>query len=57
MYIDPNVGGMLFGALAAAFTAVVGIFLVFAGRIRSGAARLRRKIRKEDAQPEEEENE
>ncbi|MBN1305310.1 MAG: hypothetical protein JXA13_12810 [Anaerolineales bacterium] len=54
MYIDPNVGGILFGALAAVFTAIVSIFLVFAGKIRSGAARLRRKLRKEDAQSGEE---
>ena len=52
MYIDPNVGGMLFGALAAGFTAIVGLFLLFAGKIRSGVARLRRKMRKEDPQTE-----
>jgi len=45
MYIDPNSGGILFQALAAAFVAVSGVVLVFSGRIRSYFAQLRRKSR------------
>ena len=45
MYIDPNSGGILFQALAAAFVAVSGVVLVFSGRIRSYFSRLRRKSR------------
>ena len=45
MYIDPNSGGILFQALAAAFIAVSGVVLVFSGRIRSYFAQLRRKSR------------
>jgi hypothetical protein len=45
MYIDPNTGGVLFQALAAAFVAVSGVVLVFSGRIRSYFSQLRRKSR------------
>ncbi len=45
MYIDPNSGGMLFQALAAAFVAVSGLLLVFSGRIRGYISQLRRKSR------------
>ena len=45
MYIDPNVGGMLFQAFAAVFAAVTGLVFVFSRQIRSGLARLRRLFR------------
>jgi hypothetical protein len=45
MYIDPNSGGMLFQALAAAFIAVSGVVLVFSGKIRGFFSQLRRKSR------------
>jgi hypothetical protein len=45
MYIDPNVGGVLFQAFAAIFAAVSGIVLVFSRQIRFGIARIRRIIR------------
>jgi hypothetical protein len=45
MYIDPNTGGVLFQALAAAFVAVSGVVLIFSGRIRSYISQLRRKSR------------
>jgi len=48
MYIDPNTGGVIFQALAAALAVISGVVLVFAGRIRAGIARLRRKLRKEE---------
>jgi hypothetical protein len=43
MYIDPNTGGILFQALAVAFTAVSGFVLVFSGRIKLWIAKMRRK--------------
>ena len=45
MYIDPNTGGMLFQALAAAFALFSGIALVFSRQIRAAFARLRRFVR------------
>jgi hypothetical protein len=45
MYIDPNTGGMLFQALAAAFALMSGIALVFSRQIRAALARLRRFVR------------
>ncbi len=45
MYIDPNTGGILFQALAAAFVAVSGILLVFSGQIRKFIAKMRRSTR------------
>jgi len=45
VYIDPNVGGMLFQAFTAIFAAVTGIVFVFSRQIRSGIARLRRLLR------------
>ncbi len=45
MYIDPNTGGVLFQALAAAFVAVSGVLLIFSGKIRSYFSQLRRKAR------------
>ena len=47
MYIDPNSGGILFQALAAAFAVVSVLILSFSGRIRQYIARLRRWIRKD----------
>jgi hypothetical protein len=45
VYIDPNVGGVLFQAFAAIFAAVSGIVLVFSRQIRSGITRIRRIFR------------
>lgn len=45
MYIDPNVGGVLFQAFAAIFAAATGIVFVFSRQIRSGIARIRRLFR------------
>jgi len=50
MYIDPNVGGVLFQALAVGFAFVTGIILIFSSKIRSGIASLRRLFRKHDDQ-------
>lgn len=47
MYIDPNTGGVLFQALAAALVAVSGVLLVFSRNIREGIAKLRRRLRKD----------
>ena len=47
MYIDPNTGGIVFQALAAAFVAVSGILMVFSGKIRQGIAKIRRSMRKD----------
>jgi len=53
MYIDPNTGGILFQALAAAFVAVSGVLLVFSGQIRRAIARMRRSVRKDQDQDQE----
>lgn len=53
MYIDPNTGGMLFQALAAAFVAISGVLLVFSGKIRGFIAQLRRKLRKDKTEDQE----
>jgi hypothetical protein len=45
MYIDPNSGGILFQALAAAFVALSGVVLVFSGKIRGFFSQMRRKSR------------
>jgi hypothetical protein len=45
MYIDPNTGGLLFQALAAAFALLSGIALVFSRQIRAALARFRRFVR------------
>ncbi len=34
MYIDPSTGGILFQALAIAFTAISGVILLFSNRIK-----------------------
>ena len=53
MYIDPNTGGVLFQALAAAFAVVSVVLLSFSGRIRQMIARLRRKTRKDQDEEQE----
>ncbi len=50
VYIDPNTGGIIFQALAAAFVAISGVLLVFSGRIRAYLSQLRRKARKDDSE-------
>ena len=52
MYIDPNTGGVLFQVLAGAVAAVSGVLFLFSRQIRERMARLRRRRRKEDHQPE-----
>ena len=42
MYIDPNVGGMFFQALAAVATVLMGVVFFFSRQIRSGIAQIRR---------------
>ena len=54
MYIDPNTGGILFQALAAIFVAVSGVLLVFSGRIRGYFSQLRRRMRKDQDDHEDE---
>jgi hypothetical protein len=53
MYIDPNTGGILFQALAAAFVAVSGVLLIFSGRIRQAIAKMRRSARKDNDEEQE----
>jgi hypothetical protein len=47
-YIDPNTGGMLFQVLAVMLAAISGILFFFSRQIKSGWARLRRGMRKEE---------
>lgn len=54
MYIDPNTGGMLFQILAVAFAGVVGLLMIFKGRITAGMGRLRRMLNRKSDQPTEE---
>jgi len=53
MYIDPNTGGILFQALAAAFAMVSVVLLSFSGRIRQFIARIRRRFRKDQDENQE----
>jgi hypothetical protein len=53
MYIDPNTGGILFQALAAAFAVISVLLLSFSGRIRQFIARMRRKARKDQGEDQE----
>lgn len=53
MYIDPNTGGILFQALAAAFAVVSVALLTFSARIRQFIARLRRRMRKDEGEEQE----
>ena len=50
MYIDPNTGGILFQALAAAFAVISVLILTFTGRIRLFFAQMRRRMRKDEVQ-------
>ncbi len=42
MYIDPGTGGMLFQALAIAFTAISGVVLLFSNKIKMFFSKRRR---------------
>lgn len=53
MYIDPNTGGVLFQALAAAFAVVSVVLMSFSGRIRQYIARMRRQTRKNQDEDQE----
>jgi uncharacterized membrane protein len=44
MYVDPNVGGILFQALAVIATVITGVFFAFSRQVRSGVARMKRLI-------------
>ena len=52
MYIDPNTGGVIFQALAIAFTAISGFIFIFSGRIKLMIAQWRRKGREEAGKTE-----
>lgn len=56
-YIDPNTGGMLFQALAAAFALFSGFMLIFSRQIRMGFARFKRYVRQSLGNEAEEVNE
>lgn len=48
-YIDPSTGGMLAQVLAVALAAFSGILFFFSRQIKTGLARLRRKLRHEES--------
>ncbi len=48
MYIDPNTGGILFQVLAGILVTISGGLFFFSRRIRTGIARLRRKMRRDE---------
>ena len=50
MYIDPNTGGVLFQTLAVLFGVFSGAILLFSSKIKMGIAKLRRMMRKEEAE-------
>lgn len=52
MYIDPNTGGIVFQALAAAFLAISGFLMIFSGKIRQAIAKMRRSMRKGEGEDE-----
>lgn len=54
MYIDPNTGGMLFQVLATFLALFSGLVLLFSGKIRASIARLRRSMRNEANEDEQE---
>ena len=54
MYIDPNTGGVLFQTLAVLFGVFSGAILLFSSRIKMGIAKLRRKMRKEEVESNDE---
>ncbi|NOH03353.1 MAG: hypothetical protein HND47_16025 [Chloroflexi bacterium] len=56
MYIDPGSGGMLFQILAVVFTVISGTVLMFSSKIKMGIAKLRRSMRKDEANKEETKN-
>lgn len=47
-YIDPSTGGMLFQLLAMLLAIGSGVLFFFSRQIKTGLARLRRALRKED---------
>ena len=51
-YIDPNTGGMLFQVLAVLLAALSAFLFFFSRQIKSGWARLRRRLRKDKATQE-----
>jgi len=53
MYIDPSTGGVLFQALAGIFVALSGVLFVFSRKIREGIAKMRRRGRNEEEDPQE----
>ena len=52
-YIDPNTGGMIFQILAIAFAALSGFFLIFSSRIKSAFYKLRRRMKNENSELDE----
>lgn len=52
MYIDPNTGGVLFQVLAGLLAAISGVLFFFSRSIRQWVARLRRRTRKENDDPQ-----
>jgi len=48
MYIDPNIGGILFQVLEGLFAVLFCVLFVFSRQIRQGIARLRRRNRKDE---------
>ena len=53
MYVDPNTGGIIAAWLIGASGLIVGLLLVFSGKIRAYFAQLRRKMRKDKTEDEE----
>lgn len=45
MYVDPNVGGLLFQILAGVFAALSALVIVFSRHIRQALSRIRRAWR------------
>jgi LPXTG-motif cell wall-anchored protein len=52
MYIDPNTGGMLFNVLAGLLAVGSGVLLYFSRNIREAIAKLRRRFRKDEGEPD-----
>jgi hypothetical protein len=52
MYIDPNTGGILFQALAGLLAMVSGVLFFFSRNIRQWIARMRRRGRKDEDEPQ-----
>jgi len=51
-YIDPNIGGMLFQVLVAAFAFLSGLALLFSRHIRMAFARIMRFLRSQREEPD-----